>query len=476
MFKFQGRTDVLLYRIEFFTINRQNLFFSWISKGNLNKKAQKLLSFRAKVLLRNHHLLGNFFHYRQAISILGWDYNKVFKDGRLDLKPDKWADFGALNFHIGPPKSVIKYLRQKISAKNITFYPPDLIIPLRDAAAEILFKRSRSKEFEIIGTEGAQAAMAYAILTLISTGDEVIITDPGYFFFEPPIVMAGGKTRRIILNRNNNYRIDLENLEKNLSRKTRMIIVCDPINPFGTVQTKEELIEIVKIANRQNIMVLNNITHGFHQIEPRVEHYPITSLHNADLKNVIAVSGVAHGYGMAGIRIGFLAGHPELLRPILLTKSAITRINISFLAQYAALSALQDRQYLKRCDVILRKNLFILKDIIREMPNLSLIIEPSYGFSACIDTSKIKASCQELTVALLKRRCAVYPSDGLGDTKVTSYIRINFSTPYRKHFMWLKKALPEAIKEAETRKYRKSVINFFKSARTERAKRIIEQI
>ncbi|MBM3253450.1 MAG: pyridoxal phosphate-dependent aminotransferase, partial [Candidatus Omnitrophica bacterium] len=417
-----------------------------------------------------------FFHYRHAISILGWDYNKVFKDGRLDLDPDKWADFGALNFHIGPPKNVTRYLRNRINFKNITYYSPDLVTPLRDAAAGILFKRSRGKEFEVVGTEGVQAAMAYAILTIINPGDEVIITDPGYFFFEPPIILAGGKTKRIILNRNNNYRIDVEDLKKKISRRTKMIIVCDPINPFGTVQTKQELIEIVKIANRRNIIVLNNITHSLHQIKPQIKHYPITSLYNVDLKNVIAVSGVAHGYGMAGIRIGFMAGHPRLLRPILLTKSVITRINISFLAQYAALAALKDRQYLKRCDAILRNNFSISKEIIRETPNLSFIIEPSFGFSACIDTSKIKTSCQELTVALLKRRCAVYPSDGLGNTGAISYIRINFSTPYKEHFRWLREALPEAIKEAETRKYRKAVIDFLKSVGTGRAKRLIKLI
>lgn len=74
-----------------------------------------------------------------------------------------------------------------------------MITPLRDIVAEILFKRKRNREFEVIGTEGTQAVMAYAILTLINLKDEVIITDPGYFFFDPPIVIAGGRTKRIIL-------------------------------------------------------------------------------------------------------------------------------------------------------------------------------------------------------------------------------------------------------------------------------------
>jgi aspartate/methionine/tyrosine aminotransferase len=125
---------------------------------------------------------------------------------------------------------------------------------------------------------------------------------------------------------------------------------------------------------------------------------------------------------------------------------------------------------------MLKKNSRLLKEIVASVPCLRFVVEPQYGFFACIDTSAVKASCQELTVALLKRKCAVYPSDGLGNTDPISYLRLNFSTPRREHFMWLKKALPEAIKEAETGKYRPAVIEFFRSVGTERAKNVIRRI
>ena len=442
----------------------------------LDSNIQRLFAQRSTNLLRNPHRAGNFFHYRQAIPILGLSSNEVFEDGRLDLNPHEWADFGPLNFHIGPPKGVIRYLKDKVNFKNITPYSPNLLTSLKEAAAERFFKRKCSKDFEVIGTEGVQSGLAYAILTLINPGDEVVITDPGYFFLEPPIVMAGGVTKRVVLDKKNNYRMDIISLKKKLSSKTKMIIVCDPINPFGTVQTKKELMEIIQLANKRNIIIINNITHGLHQLNPQIKHYPMSSLQDANLKKVITISGVSHAYGMAGVRIGFLGGAPELLNPILSTKSAITRININLLAQHAALAAIKDKQYLKRCDFLLRGNFCLLRQIVKETPLLSFVIEPSYGFFACIDTAKIKTTCQELTVALLKRRCAVYPSDGLGDVGATSYIRINFSTPYKKHFIWLKRALPEAIKEAETRRYGKAVIDFFKSVGTGRAKRIIKDI
>ncbi len=458
-------------------MDKDNFLYAWLSGSkdegiNPDGAIRRLNSRNTARLLTSHHLAGNFFHYRSAIKILGMDYEEVFKNGRLDLDSGKWADFAPLNFHIGPPKNVVNFLKKNTNSRNINFYPPNLIPSLKRIAAESIFAKDCGRSFNIIGVEGAQAGLAYSIMAFVNPQEEVIITDPGYFFLEPPVIMSGARIKRILLSKKNNYRIDIESLRSKITRRTKMIIVCDPINPFGTIQTKEELKEIINIANRNNIIVVNNITHCFHQLNPEIRHYPMSSLSGVDLRNVISVSGVSHGFGLAGLRVGFIAGNPGLLNSILAVKSALTRININVLMQYAALEALKDRNYLKNCEVILRGNLLLLKNIINETFPLKIIIEPDYGFFACIDTSKIKASAQELTVALFKRRCAIYPSDGLGDNSPTSYIRINFSSTHKKHFKWLREALPAAIKEAESGIYRTEVINFFKSVGSARAKKI----
>ncbi len=433
------------------------------------------LARRARALFASHQLVGNFFHYRTAIKMLGLDYSDVFDSGRLDLDPRRWADFGPLNFHAGPPAGVLPAMKRAVTLRDISYYPPNIVPELKEAAAAAVFGRKCGPDFEVMATEGAQAAMAYALLTFVDPGDEVIITDPGYFFMEPAIIAAGGRARRVPLSRRG-WRLDPDDLRRAVNARTRAVIICDPVNPFGTVQRRAELEAVIDIANKRDIVVINNATHGFHRLNPAARHYPMVSLRNKDLRNVLTLAGLSHGFGLAGLRVGFLGGRPELVSAVLAVKSSVTRINMSMPMQLAALTALKDRGYSRRCAALLRRNFRLLEEVIASQPRLRFMARPDYGFFACVDTSCIKASCQELTVALLKRRCAVYPGDGLGDTLPASYLRLNFSSPRPEHFRWLKEALPGAIAEAEAGIYRRQVTDFFLSVGTPRARRIVELI
>lgn len=427
-------------------------------------------------LEESHHLVGNFFHYRAAINILGLNENHFFKDGRLDVDLNSWADFGPLNLHVPIPQSTIEAIKKHVSRKNLNPYPPDLITPVRKAVALNLFLRKRDTDFEVLGTEGAHAALTYAIQTYVDRGDEVIIADPGYFFLEPAIIMAGGKIKRVTIGKENGFCLSPDMVKRKISKRTKMIIVCDPVNPFGSVQSQKDLRELVALARSHKCLLLQNITHSFHQLNTKKQHYPLSQLYKRMPQHVILVSGLSHGVGLAGVRIGFLGAHPRRIREILCAKSALTRINISFFSQYAAYEAIGDKAFMHKCKKILRENYLLLESIVKEVPQIKIICQPAFGYFAAIDTSGVKASCQELTVALLKERCIVYPGDGLGDWMPTSYIRINFSTPFKKHFSWLRRALPRAIGEAERGIYRKAILSFYEKSKTRRARAIIEMI
>ncbi len=458
-------------------MKKERFVLSWEGQGKSTSFLDHVLSKRTRSVMESPHGMWNYMTYRDAIKILGMNSQEIYREGRIDLDPKEWADFGWMISHVGPPESAVKAMQAHTTVENINPYSPDLINPLREACAWIKFKRERSKTFEVIGTEGAQAGISYTLQTFTNPGDEVIITDPGYFHFESAILMAGGIPIRIPLTEDNGYRLSPDEIEKRITPRTKVIIVCDPINPFGTVQTKDELIALAEMVRRYGIILLNDITHNTHSINPCVTQYPIASLwKDTNVDNVISTLSVSHGYGMAGVRIGFLAGHPELMRACLMTKVALTRLNTNLIAQYGALAALQDKEYVEWSQRIIGRNYAYVKEIVKKISELAIPVEPEYGFFMVINVSGTGVTAQELTVALFKRRIAVYPGDGLGNTGATDYIRLNISRPDMWAFEHFQKAMPEAISEAQTGAYREEVIEFFKQKATERARRILQKI
>ena len=458
-------------------MKKERFVLGWAGGEEESPLVGKVLSDRVRSVIDSHHGMWNYMTYRDAIGILGLDPVEVYREGRIDLDQEEWADFGWMTCYAGPPESAVKAMRERTVAENVNPYSPDLITPLRNACAEMKFGRERGAGFEVIGTEGSQAAISYALQTVLNPGDEVIITDPGYFHFESSILMAGGRPVRIPLGKSNGYRLDPTEVESRITPRTKVLIVCDPLNPFGTVQSKEELIALTELAASRGIIVINDITHDTQRIDPDAVHYPMTSLYkDTNTDNVLCTFSLSHGYGMAGVRIGFLAGNTELVRACLITKTSLTRLNTNLVAQYGALAALEDRSYVKRSQEIIRRNFALIKEIVAGTDGVSIPVEPQYGFSMVIDVSGTCVTAQELTVSLFKRRIAVYPGDGLGDVGAERFVRLNISRPDLRAFTKLREALPEAIAEAKSGAYRDAVIDFFSRRKTARAKTILERI
>ena len=458
-------------------MSKKRFVLGWQPDSESLPLLEKTKSKRTASVINSPHGMWNYMTYRDSIRILNLDPSEIYKDGRIDLDPDEWADFGWMLCHAGPPQSAVDEMKKQTVKSNINPYSPDLINSLRNCCAEVKFKCERSDKFEVVGTEGGQASISYVLHTFLNDGDEVIITDPGYFHFESAILMAGGVPVKIRINSENGYKLDPDEVEKYITNKTKIIIVCDPLNPFGTVQTKEELLSLVEIANKNNLIIINDITHNAHQVDTGSKQFPMSSLWtDTNVDNIVSVYSVSHGYGMAAVRIGFLAGHPDIMRACLISKVSMTRLNTNLIAQYGALAALKDLDYIKDTEKLIRKNYQFIKQVVDNTEGISIPVEPSYGFSMVIDVSDAGITSQELTIALFKRKIAVYPGDGLGDEGALNYIRLNISRSDNWAFDKFKNSLTEAVEEARTGIYRKDVINFFEQRDNERARWILQEL
>src|SRR3954469_19606533 len=149
------------------------------------------VSHRLRALQRSHHAMWNYVTYRDAIALVGEDVDALYPEG-TPARPAAWAGLGWLTCFCGPPASAVDAMRAAVQPRALDMYAPDLIEPLRDAAAGVLAPATVAG-FEVIGVEGAQAGLALSLLATVDPGDEVILGDPGYFHLPSAVHAAGAR-------------------------------------------------------------------------------------------------------------------------------------------------------------------------------------------------------------------------------------------------------------------------------------------
>jgi aspartate/methionine/tyrosine aminotransferase len=426
----------------------------------------QLASERLVALERSHHAMWNYLTYRDAIGILGIDPAELYPGGTTRLDPATWADLGWLTCFAGPPVSAVDAMRDAVSAEHLNQYSPDLIEPLREAAAGVL-GRERDEDFEVIGTEGAQAGIALSLMAVAGPGDEVILSDPGYFHVPSAVIAAGAVPVTVPIGAANGYRLDPDAVAAAITPRTRAIVVVDPLNPYGTVQTAGELAALARLADEHGVLLIHDVTHGSIVIDPATPFASLPALELTD--NAVATFSVSHCYGMAGARIGFLAGPSRLMRSCLRLKAALTRLNTSLVAQHGALAALRDAPYLDHAQAVVRRNLAHLQDTLQIVGGLQLTTAPVRGLACALDTAGAGVTSQELMVALFARQVATYPGDGMGTTGAAWTLRLNLSRPDPWAMEHLRAMLPAAIEEAASGRWREPVAALLDGKGTPRA-------
>ena len=237
------------------------------------------------------------------------------------------------------------------------------------------------------------------------------------------------------------FRLDPDAVAAAITPRTRAICLVDPVNPYGTVARAEEVAALAALAERHGLLLVDDITHGPLRVDPASELHPAVGFS----ERAVATFSVSHCYGMAGARLGFLAGPRALMRGCLQLKAALTRLNTNLVSQRGALAALRDDGYLASAAATVRANLAHLEQTLRAVDGVKLAVRPERGLACALDVSATGASAQELMVALFARRVAVYPGDGLGEEAAASTVRLNLSNPEPWVMAHVRAVLGEAV-------------------------------
>jgi len=435
---------------------------TWAPGGALAVGSRRLAALQA-----SHHAMWNYVTYRDAIALVGGSADELYPEGTTRLPAD-WADLGWLTCFHGPPASALEAMRAALVPDALDVYPPDLIEPLREEAARAL-GRERDGSFEVVGTEGAQAGLTLALLAAIDPGDEVVLGDPGYFHLPAAVLAAGGVPVTVAIGPENGYRLDPDAVAAAITPRTRAICLVDPSNPYGTLATDDEVAALTALAERHQLLLIHDVTHGLLAIEPGA---PAVAAPEGE--HAVATFSVSHCFGMAGARMGFLGGPRALMRGCLQLKAALTRLNTNLVSQRGALAALRDGGYRHGAETAIRANLSHLEETLAGVDGIDLAVAPRRGLACALELDD-GPSAQELMVALFARRVAVYPGDGLGDQRAATTVRLNLSGP-PSAMEHLRGVLGEALDEAASGRWREPVAALLDGKGTARATALAERV
>ena len=325
-------------------------------------------------------------------------------------------------------EAIIDYCK----GQYFSYGPSEGLIGLKKSVASFFVsKRNVPVKFDFVLPVDSTAYGIYLTCkTLLKKGDEAIIFDPVDFLFKYSVEKVGAQAIPFSIPPNT-PKVDFHEIEQLITNKTKLICLCNPLNPTGKVFTKDELLTLGSIAVKYNLTILSDEIWSDIVYHP-AEFVSISSLNEEIRNKTITVTGFSKSFGMAGLRIGVVIAHNEQHYNNILEhsmhKSTIHGANV--LSQIAAIAALEKCDYwLEEFVNHTKKMRDLLVREINSIPNLSCVA-PDGCYVAFINIQKTNKTSQEIYEVLLNEaKVAVVPGlEKWFGKGAEGYIRICFST------------------------------------------------
>ena len=206
-------------------------------------------------------------------------------------------------------------------------YPPGPGIPeLRAAVAEHQrrwYGLEYDPDAEVLITTGATEAIAAAILALVEPGDEVVALEPYYDSYAACIALAGG-TRVPVALRPPDFRLDLDELRRAVSGRTRLLLINTPHNPTGAVLNRAELLALAELAADRDLLVVTDEVYEHMVFDG--EHTPLATLPGMR-DRTISISSAGKTFSVTGWKVGWVTSTSELVAAVRSAKQFLTFVS-----------------------------------------------------------------------------------------------------------------------------------------------------
>ncbi|MHB8171155.1 MAG: aminotransferase class I/II-fold pyridoxal phosphate-dependent enzyme [Thermincolia bacterium] len=299
--------------------------------------------------------------------------------------------------------------------KGYTMYTSNHgLLELREAIARHIYEEYEveyNPRSEIVITVGVSEALDITLRAILCPGDEVIIPEPCFVSYQACTLLAGGVPVPVATYATNGFKVTAQQIEAAITPKTKALLICYPNNPTGATIGRSEMLEIARLAEKHNLIVISDEIYD--KLTYSGKHTCFSSLPGMRDRTIL-LNGFSKAYAMTGWRIGYAAGNPDFINAMVKIHQ-YTMLCAPVTAQMAALEALQNgktamqnmvNQYNQRRRLIL--------DGFR---NVGLdCFEPQGAFYIFPSIAKTGLTSEEFSEELLKEeKVAVVPGTAFGE-------------------------------------------------------------
>lgn len=344
------------------------------------------------------------------------------------------AGESVIHFEIGRPDfdtpDYIKRACEESLRKGDVFYTSNFgDMGLREAVAEKLTRENHVsyQPGEILVTVGLSEAVFDVLCTILDEGDEILVPDPVWMNYLNVPRLLGATPVTYALREENDYQIDLAEIRRKITDKTKALVLVTPNNPTGGVLSEQTLSGLAEIAVEKDVMVIADEIYE-RLIYDDAKHISIASLPGMK-ERTFTLNGLSKAFSMTGWRIGYVAAPEEYIAALNKIHQHNTTCAPSFV-QKASIAALRDEQnevadmvkeYQRRRDYAVAA--------INAIPGLSCRC-PKGAFYIFINIKALNRPSAEVAQLLLEQaKIALVPGDVFG-TGGEGYLRLSFANSY----------------------------------------------
>jgi histidinol-phosphate aminotransferase len=306
---------------------------------------------------------------------------------------------------VGPSPLAVAAIKKEL--KNINLYP--------EGSSRLLREKLASKldldEKMIIVTNGEDDLIDLIGMTFINDGDEVITGEITFPAYETTTKIMGGNIIPVKLK---DYTYNLEEIARRINEKTKIVFLCNPNNPTGTIVDKEAVDRFIKQVPEDVVVVFDEAYYDY--VED--QGYPNSLSYVLEEKNVIILRTFSKIAGIAGARVGYGIAKHELIGYL---NRVVNPFTTNRLAQVAALASLDDEEHRKK---VLKSNQEGKKYLYRELKKIDLFHLPTEANFIFID---LKEDSEVIFEKLLKKGIIIRPGKTWG---CPNFIRVTIGTAY----------------------------------------------